>query len=64
MTQLAITIYIACVDFLLRAAAPMGITYRDANAALFFIIWPVVTALLLIIITLQGLLLHRRSRKN
>ncbi len=55
-----IAIYAACVDFLLKVAASLGITYRDANAALFFLIWPVVTALLVLIVLAQAWMLHRR----
>lgn len=57
-----IAIYAACVDFLLKVAASLGITYRDANAALFFLIWPVVTALLVLIVLGQAWMLHRRRR--
>lgn len=52
-------IYAACVDFLLRAALYLGITYRDANAAMFFLLWPVVTALLLLIVLWQSISLRR-----
>ena len=57
-----IAIYAACVDVLLKVAASLGITYRDANAALFFLIWPVVTALLVLIVLGQAWMLHRRRR--
>jgi hypothetical protein len=48
MMGLGFAIYAACVDFMLRAAACLGITYRDSNAALFFLVWPVVTLGLLL----------------
>jgi hypothetical protein len=43
-----LTLYCACVDFLLKAAALCGVSYRDANAFLFFIAWPLVTVGLVI----------------
>ena len=36
-------VYAACVDFMLAAAHLAGATYRDANAFLFFVLWPLVT---------------------
>jgi hypothetical protein len=47
-------IYCACVDFLLRAAALLGITYRDANALLFFVLWPMTTLVLLAVVCGQA----------
>lgn len=56
-----LAIYAACVDFLLQAALLLGITYRDANASLFFLLWPVVTLLLVCVVLWQGWLLHREA---
>lgn len=46
-------LYAACVDFLLRVANALGVTYRDANAALFFVLWPAVTAVLTAVVLRQ-----------
>ncbi len=43
IARLGFACYAACVDFLLHASALLGITYRDANALLFFVIWPLTT---------------------
>ena len=45
-TSPAFVVYAACVDFLLALARICGFTYRDANALLFFVVWPVATLLL------------------
>jgi hypothetical protein len=58
--QAGLAIYAVCVDFLLKAAALLGITYRDANAGLFFVVWPAVTLLLLLVIGWQAVLLRWR----
>jgi hypothetical protein len=50
--------YAACVDFLLQAARLLGVSYRDANALLFFVVWPAVTAVLVLLV-LRG---ARRGR--
>lgn len=62
MESLGLAVYAACVDFLLRVAGWLQITYRDANAALFFLLWPAVTGLLLVLVCGQGLWLARRER--
>lgn len=46
MIALGLGIYAACVDVMLKLAALLGVTYRDANALLFFVVWPAVTLLL------------------
>lgn len=46
--------YAACVDFLLVAARFTGVTYRDANAFLFFVLWPLVTLTLVAIVVVQA----------
>lgn len=40
-------LYYQCSYFMVNVADLLGITYRDANASLFFILWPAVTGLLL-----------------
>jgi len=62
MMQLGLVIYAACVDFMLRAAALAGATYRDANAFMFFVLWPAVTVALLVIVAWQAILLRRLTR--
>ncbi len=59
MTAVGTALYAACVDFLLQAALLLGITYRDANALLFFVVWPVVTVVLLAVVLWQAWLLFR-----
>lgn len=49
----ATLVYAACVDFELRAAALFGVSYRDVNAGLFFVLWPAVTLLLVVIVLWQ-----------
>jgi hypothetical protein len=51
--------YAACVDFLLHAAHLLGITYRDANALLFFVIWPLTTVALAGAVLWQRRTLHK-----
>lgn len=44
--RVGFALYAACVDFMLRVAHLTGATYRDANAAMFFVLWPAVTVAL------------------
>ena len=53
LTRALFGLYAACVDFLLIVAHFLGITYRDANALLFFVLWPSVTILLATIVIKQ-----------
>ncbi len=64
MTQLGLAIYAACVDFMIRAAALAGATYRDANAFMFFVLWPAVTVALLVVVTWQAVVLQRLERRG
>ncbi|MDC0744721.1 hypothetical protein [Polyangium mundeleinium] len=64
MTQFGFTLYAACVDFMVRVAALAGATYRDANAFLFFVLWPVVTVALLAIVAWQAVVLRRLERRR
>jgi hypothetical protein len=59
MIGLALALYAACVDFMLHAAHLLGVTYRDANALLFFVVWPAVTLALVALVVLQGRALRR-----
>lgn len=63
MERVGFALYAACVDFLLRVAAIFGITYRDANAALFFVLWPLVTVLLLGVVLRQRAALGRLRQR-
>lgn len=62
MTGPAVALYVACTDFLLACSHLAGMSYRDANALLFFIIWPALTLALLTIVVLQGCTLRRARR--
>ncbi|MDC3959031.1 hypothetical protein [Polyangium jinanense] len=64
MTELGIAIYAACVDFMIRAAALAGATYRDANAFMFFALWPAVTVVLLAVVAWQAVVLRRLRRRR
>ena len=59
MTALALAAYCACVDFMLHAARLFGFTYRDANALLFFVLWPAVTIALVAVVVWQRAVLER-----
>lgn len=41
--RIGTAVYAACVDFMIRSANAFGVTYRDANAFMFFVLWPCVT---------------------
>jgi len=60
--DVATALYFACVDFLVHTANLTGLTYRDTNAALFFLVWPAVTVGLLALAAWQARAL-RRLRK-
>ena len=36
-------LYDGCVTFMIHAANALDVTYRDSNAGLFFVVWPLVT---------------------
>ena len=63
MTGLAFAVYAACVDFMLQAARLFGVTYRDANAFMFFVLWPLVTLALILIVVVQAARLRRLRRR-
>lgn len=63
MMQLGLAIYAACVDFMIRAASITGTTYRDANAFMFFVLWPVVTIVLVVIVIWQAITLRNLRRR-
>jgi len=62
MTALALAAYCVCVDFMLHAAGTFGFTYRDANALLFFVVWPAVTIALVAVVLWQRAALKKLER--
>ncbi len=62
MQALGTVIYAACVDFMIRSANMLGVTYRDTNAAMFFLLWPAVTVLLTVIVAVQRVAIWRMRR--
>ena len=62
MMALALAAYCACVDFMLHAARLFGFTYRDANALLFFVVWPAVTVALVALVLWQRATLKKLGR--
>ncbi len=60
IATLGFAIYAACVDFMLKLAVLLHMSYRDANALLFFVVWPLVTVLLVAVVVAQGIALRRR----
>lgn len=59
IARAAFAVYAACVDFMLQAARLLGVTYRDANALMFFVLWPAVTVGLLALVLRQRAELRR-----
>ncbi|MFO0586372.1 MAG: hypothetical protein U0441_02470 [Polyangiaceae bacterium] len=57
--SVGLAIYAACVDFMIRAANLFGVTYRDTNAFMFFVLWPAVTIALIVIVLAQHRTLKR-----
>ncbi len=55
-------VYCACVDFELRLAKLLSISYRDVNAGLFFVLWPLVTVGLVALVIHQRRVLRRLER--
>jgi len=52
-------LYFECTHFMLNVAELLGMTYRDANAGLFFLIWPAVTVGLALWVAWNACLLRR-----
>ena len=59
----ALWLYYQCAWFMVNAAALTGATYRDANAALLFIIWPAATVGLLLWVGHNTRTLRRLRRR-
>lgn len=57
-------LYWACVDFMIHTANLAGVTYRDTNSLMFFLLWPGVTLGLLLLVLWQGATLGWRRRRS
>lgn len=55
-------VYCACVDFELRLGELVGASYRDVNAAMFFVVGPLVTVGLVVVVLHQRAALARIAR--
>ena len=53
-----------CVNVLVYWAGVIGITYKEINVWVFVIIWPVITALLVLIIFVQQRKIQQLSQKD
>ena len=53
-----------CVNVLVYWAGIIGITYKEINVWVFVIIWPVITALLVLIIFVQQRKIQQLSQKD
>ncbi len=62
MERVGIAVYAACVDFMIRSANALGVTYRDTNAAMFFVLWPAVTVALVAVVARQRAEIRRLTR--
>ncbi len=60
LESMASGLYWACVDFMIHSANLLGLTYRDTNAGMFFLLWPTITALLFVVVSWQSAVLRRR----
>ena len=63
MSDIATSIYIACTDFILALSHMFGISYRDANALLFFVAWPALTVALAAVVLIQAVKLAMAKHK-
>ncbi len=55
-------LYWECTDFMINSADLAGVTYRDTNSFMFFLLWPGVTALLVVLALWQARDLRRLNR--
>lgn len=60
----AVGLYWACTDFVINVASLTGLTYRDVNALLFFVLWPAVTLGLLATALWQAVALRRLAPRR
>ncbi|MFO0642805.1 MAG: hypothetical protein U0183_26485 [Polyangiaceae bacterium] len=65
LTELGTMAYVACVDVELALGRALGLSYRDINAGLFFVLFPLATLALGATVVGQGLRLRglRRAEK-
>ena len=64
IARLGFALYAACVDFMLQSARLLGVTYRDANAGMFFVLWPALTAGLVVVVLWQAAVLRGLRRRG
>ncbi len=65
LRELGLAIYAACVDFMLNLAALTGVTYRDSNALVLLVAFPLTTFALLTVCLWQRFALCRmRGSRN
>ena len=57
-------VYDACADFMLNVGALFGISYLDANALLFFVLWPLVTLALIVWVLRNALTIRALKRST
>lgn len=57
-------LYWQCTDFMINSAEMFGVTYRDTNSFMFFVLWPAVTVLLLGTAFWQARALRRLNQKR
>lgn len=66
--ELGIFIYIYCTDFVINLANLTGFSYYEVNAFIFIIIWPILTAGLMLAYLIQkvqlALVLRNKSTRN
>ena len=55
-------LYFYCVDFMVNTAVLLDITYRDTNSLMFFVLWPIVTVVLIITVLAQRWRICARRR--
>ncbi len=56
-------IFNACVALLEYGANALGITYKAINVWIFVIIWPILTAALIVIVVVQQIRIRQLRRK-
>ncbi len=64
IARMGFALYAACVDFMLQSARLLGVTYRDTNAGMFFVLWPAVTVGLGVVVLWQRAALRRLPRRG
>ena len=57
-------LYWQCTDFMINAAGLLGVTYRDTNSGMFFVLWPAVTLVLVVAVVWQAGVIWRLRRRR